>query len=99
MYLFGGSGHCKVVIDIILESKEYQIESIVDHNPKFGSIFDILVINFAEVESFEGKSFIVSIGGNKSRKKVVDQIQALYLTAIHPKAIVSRFSSISEALL
>jgi sugar O-acyltransferase (sialic acid O-acetyltransferase NeuD family) len=96
MQLFGGSGHCKVVIDIILESNEFQIDSIVDHNPKFDSIFDIPVLDFKEIESCDGKPFIVSIGDNQSRKKVVEQIRAIYLKAIHPKAIVSRFSNVSE---
>lgn len=96
MHLFGASGHCKVVIDIILESKAFRIESIVDHQPKFNAIFDIPVLDFASVESFEDKDFIVSIGDNQSRKKVVEIIQAIYLTAFHPTAIISRFSEVSE---
>lgn len=96
MYLFGAGGHCKVIVDIILESKEYIIESIVDNHPKFNSIFDIPVLDFKAIENFEGMEFIVSIGDNKSRKHVVKVIQAIYLKAIHPKAIVSRFSNVSE---
>lgn len=96
MHLFGASGHCKVIIDIILESKALRIESIVDHHPKFTTIFDFPVLDFAAVKSFESKQFIVSIGDNKSRKNVVEIINAIYLKAIHPRAIVSRFSSVSE---
>lgn len=96
MHLFGASGHCKVIIDIILEAKEYKIESIVDHHPKSNSIFDIPVLNFKTIGNFENMNFIVSIGDNKSRKKVAETIQAVYLKAIHPKAVVSRFSDISE---
>ncbi len=96
MHLFGASGHCKVIIDIILESKSFRIESIVDHCPKFKAVFDIPVLDFTAVESFEDKHFIVSIGDNKSRKNIVETIQAIYLTAIHPRAIVSRFSNVSE---
>jgi sugar O-acyltransferase (sialic acid O-acetyltransferase NeuD family) len=94
--LFGGGNHCKVVIDNILESKEYKISRIVDHNPKTDFVFDIPVLNFNSIESFEGMPFIISIGDNKSRKNVVTILQAIYLKAIHPKAIVSRFSSILE---
>lgn len=96
MHLFGASGHCKVIIDIILESKAFRVESIVDHYPKYKAIFDIPVLDFTAMENFEGKQFIVSIGDNKSRKNVVEIIHAIYLTAIHPKAIVSRFSNIGE---
>ena len=94
--LFGGGGHCKVIIDIILESKEYSITSIVDQNPKKDFVFDIPVVNFEGVENFKDKPFIVTIGDNQSRKNVVEIIQANYLTAIHPKAIVSRFSRVLE---
>jgi sugar O-acyltransferase (sialic acid O-acetyltransferase NeuD family) len=96
MHLFGASGHCKVVIEIILESKALRIESIVDHNPIYTAIFDIPVLDFTVVKNFEGKQFIVSIGDNRSRKNVVEIINAIYLKAIHPKAIVSRFSIVSE---
>lgn len=96
MHLFGASGHCKVIIDIVLESKEHKIESIIDHHPKFNAVFGIPVLNFNTIENFENKHFIVSIGDNKSRKNVAETIRAVYLKAIHPKALISRFSDISE---
>lgn len=96
MNLFGAGGHCKVIIDCLLESKENQIESIVDHNPKFDFIFNIPVVDFKDFDTFENKQFIVTIGDNQSRKNVVDLIRTTYGTAIHPTAIVSRFSTISE---
>lgn len=96
MYLFGGGGHCKVIIDIILESGGFDIESIVDHNPKLDSIFNIPVLDFNAIESLEGKSFVISIGDNQSRKNVVESIQATYLKIIHPKAVISRFSIVLE---
>jgi acetyltransferase EpsM len=96
MFLFGASGHCKVIIDIIKESKENVIESIIDHYPKLDFIFDIPVLNFSEDENFENKHFIVSIGDNKKRKNIVEIINAIYLKAIHPNSIVSRYSKISE---
>lgn len=96
MYLFGASGHCKVVIDIIGASKEYAIKCIIDHNPKFDFIFDIPILNFNQIENFEEKHFIVSIGDNKKRKKVVTIINANYLKAIHPRSVVSRYSKVLE---
>ncbi len=96
MYLFGASGHCKVVIDIIEASKEHTIESVIDHNPKFDFIFNIPILNFNQIESFEEKYFIVSIGDNKKRKKVVSIINSNYLKVIHPQSIVSKYSQIFE---
>jgi sugar O-acyltransferase (sialic acid O-acetyltransferase NeuD family) len=96
MYLFGASGHCKVVVDIIEAAKEYKIECVIDHNPKFDFIFDIPILNFNQIENLEEKHFIVSIGDNKKRKNVVTIINAIYLKAIHPQSIVSRHSQILE---
>jgi len=96
MYLFGAGGHCKVVIDIILESDSHKIESVIDHNPKSDFIFDIPILNYNQVEGFGEKEFIVSIGNNKKRKRVVELIKAIFVKAIHPKSIVSRFSKVLE---
>lgn len=96
MYLFGASGHCKVVIDIIETVKEHTIEGVIDHNPKSDFIFDIPILNFNQVENFREKQFIVSIGDNKKRKRVVELIKAVFVKAIHPKSIVSRYSKILE---
>jgi sugar O-acyltransferase (sialic acid O-acetyltransferase NeuD family) len=96
MYLFGASGHCKVVIDIIEASKEYTIASVIDHNPKSDFISEIPILNFNQIDGFEEKLFIVSIGDNKKRKRVVELINAIFLRAIHPQSVISRFSKIGE---
>jgi acetyltransferase EpsM len=94
MYLYGASGHCKVIIDIINESKKFAIEGIFDDNPKLDMIFDIPVLKSQEIQSFEDKQLIVSIGDNSIRKRIVKNINAIYKTAIHPKAIISIYSKI-----
>jgi acetyltransferase EpsM len=96
MYLFGAGGHCKEIIDIIVESEVQKIESVIDHNPKSDFIFSIPILNFNQFENFEDKQFIVSIGDNKKRKRVVGLINALFVNAIHPKSVVSRFSKVLE---
>ncbi|QBN19832.1 acetyltransferase [Flavobacterium nackdongense] len=96
MYLFGAGGHCKVVIDIILASKVHKIESVIDHNPKSDCIFDIPIVNFNQFTNDDGQYFIVSIGDNKKRKRVVELIKAVFVNAIHPSAIISRFAKVSE---
>jgi sugar O-acyltransferase (sialic acid O-acetyltransferase NeuD family) len=96
MHLFGAGGHCKVIIDCLLTSKDYLIENIVDNNPKSETVFEIPVIHFNDFGTFENKYFIVSIGDNQSRKNVVEEIQSIFLSIIHPKAIVSVFSRILE---
>jgi sugar O-acyltransferase (sialic acid O-acetyltransferase NeuD family) len=96
MYLFGAGGHCKVVIDIIVASEVHTIESVIDHNPKSDFIFDIPIVNYNQVENFGEKEFIVSIGDNKKRKRVVGLIEAIFVKGIHPTSIVSRFAKVLE---
>lgn len=96
MYLYGASGHCKVVIEILSESKEYSIEGIYDDNPKLDSIYSIPVLNLEKTKSFEGKELIITIGDNSIRKKIVKSNLAIFKIAIHPKAILSKYSMIGD---
>ncbi|MNF82058.1 putative acetyltransferase EpsM [compost metagenome] len=96
MYLYGASGHCKVIVDIITESKENIIEGIFDDNPNCDSIYRIPVFNAKRIKNFLGKQLIIAIGNNSIRKKIMENISAVYLTAIHPKSIVSNYAKIGE---
>lgn len=96
MHLYGASGHCKVVVDIIVASKGFVIEGIFDDNPKFEFLFDIPVLNTKEIVSFENKELIITIGDNNIRKRIVNKIHAIYRSAIHPGATVSNYSKIEE---
>lgn len=94
MYLYGASGHCKVIIDIILASKQFIIEGIVDDSPTTDTLFDIPVYNGSIFEMLSDKPFIIAVGNNNVRKKIVEKIGAVYETAIHPQAVISRFTAI-----
>jgi acetyltransferase EpsM len=94
MYLYGASGHCKVIIDIINESKECSIDGIVDDSPKLATIFNIPVLNADEIDSCEGKHLIVSIGDNSIRKRIVEKTNAIYKIAIHPTATISSYAKL-----
>lgn len=96
MYLFGASGHCKVIIDIIASTQNLTIEGIVDDHPKHADIFTIPVYNTKIFQSFSDKQIIVSVGDNRTRKRIVNQLAARYPVAIHAKAVVSNYASIGE---
>ncbi len=92
MYLYGASGHGKVIKEI-LEANNIKVDGFVDDN------FDVK--NFAGLPVFHSldgvDEIIVSIGVNAVRKKVVDKIIARFATpAIHEKAIVSPSVRIGE---
>lgn len=96
MYLYGASGHCKVVIDIIQKSSLDTIECIFDDNPNKDVINSIPIIKTPNYDFFKDKSLIISIGNNKIRKKIARQISTHYLIALHPKTIIANQVSIGR---
>jgi sugar O-acyltransferase (sialic acid O-acetyltransferase NeuD family) len=96
MYLYGASGHCKVVLDILLENKEFDIEGVLDNNPKLESIFNTTVFKTSKLNSIENKQLIITIGDNQTRKKIANSLAVSYLKAIHPKSIISGLAKINE---
>jgi sugar O-acyltransferase (sialic acid O-acetyltransferase NeuD family) len=96
MYLYGASGHCKVVIDIIQKSNLDTIEYVIDDNPNKDVINSIPIIKTPNHDFFKDKPLIISIGNNKIRKKIAKQISAHYLIAVHPKSIIANQVSIGR---
>lgn len=91
MYLYGASGHAKVIIDI-LEASGVQVEGLIDDNPNIDQLQGYPVRH-----TFTGESpFIISIGNNKIRKQVAERLQASYGKAIHPSAILSPTAKIGD---
>lgn len=85
MVLYGASGHCKVIIDI-LEAQKIPIEYIVDDSKQ-----DTELLGY-KVKGNEGcyDNLIVSIGSCETRKRIVESLKVQkYIVAIHPSAIIS----------
>ena len=92
MYLYGASGHAKVIIDI-LKSQKKEISGLVDDNEAIKEIVGYPVSQTLP----ENSSVIVSIGDNKTRKKVTDKLaSSKFENAVHSSAIVSEYSTIDE---
>ena len=96
MYLFGASGHCKVIIDIIQKSNLEVIEYIIDDNPTKEEINTIPILETPNNQFLNGKSLIISIGNNEIRKKIANRFSANYLVAIHPNSILCFNVTIDE---
>ena len=91
MYLYGASGHAKVIIDI-LSSLGIRVEALVDDNPGI----DVLS-SYPVLHEHDGLSpFIISIGDNEVRKKIAEKVHSDFAIAIHPSAIVSPSAEIGE---
>lgn len=98
IYLYGASGHCKVVIDILQSNKEV-VTAILDDNPKTEVLLDVPVILSGEFVFGKENKLIVSIGDNAIRKKIVQRVGVGFHIAIHPKSIISAFSKIGKGTI
>ena len=85
MILYGASGHCRVIIDI-LEALNIPIDFIVDDNPNLKELLGYKI----QRNTGSYKEAIISIGKNNIRKQIYESINVeKYITAIHPSAIIS----------
>lgn len=95
--LYGASGHAKVVVDIIMSNGK-MVKKIIDDYPKLSYINDICVEKTSEnyFQELHQKPLIITIGDNKTRKKIALKLDAKYETAIHKASIISTSSSIKK---
>lgn len=91
MYLYGASGHAKVIIDI-LKAQGINVQGLFDDNEAIQKLLGYPVFRTDKVTS----PLIISVGDNKTRKKIAEYLEVEFGTAIHPSAIVSPHSSIGE---
>ncbi len=89
MYLFGASGHAKVIIDI-LASQNIAVQALFDDNKDITELLGIPVFHDLNIKS----PLIISIGSNSIRKKISGKINAEYAKAIHSSAIISSFANV-----
>lgn len=95
-YLYGASGHAKVIIEI-LEGTQKKIGGLVDENSAITSLMEYPVYEkMPDNFNNEADSFIVSVGGNIIRKKLVTQLNVPFDTAIHPSVNLSKSVKIGE---
>lgn len=96
MYLFGASGHGKVIKEIV-EACGDTVIAFVDDNKRVNTCAGVPVLH-----GDTGLSpMIVSIGVCRIRKMIVERLRAAdetieFMTAIHPSAVVSPSAQIGE---
>ncbi len=89
MYLLGASGHAKVIIDI-LKSQGIDIDALYDDNENICELLGMPVLHQKKI----GSPLIISIGNNKIRKRLAEELNLEYGTAIHSTSIISPFATI-----
>lgn len=97
MYLFGASGHAKVIIDSLKASGK-QILGLFDDNPDVKELLEYSVYGSFDQNRLGDEELIISVGLNHIRKKIVEKLpeNTRYGKAIHPSAIISEYASLGE---
>lgn len=89
VYLIGASGHAKVILEI-LEQQGVQIGCLVDANPNATALFDYSVESqFPQTFDIKTDSIILSIGNNRTRKRLSNSRSYQFFTAVHQSANIS----------
>ncbi len=92
IYIIGAGGHGQVVADALMTSGLI-LKGFLDDDLNLKEVSGIPVIGPIKLaKELEGK-FIVAIGDNRARKKIVEMLNLpdkRYFTVIHPSAIIGR---------
>lgn len=104
IFVFGASGHAKVVIDAIEIQGLYQIAFLVDDNPLLkGSVFHGYTVIGGKTELGAARdnirAGIVAIGANQARNSVAGWLTENgfeLVTAIHPSSQLARGVTIGD---
>ncbi len=97
MYLYGASGHAKVIAEILRKSG-ISLEGIIDDNRDLKNFSNLKVVHDIE-NGINPSPVIVSIGRNCMRKLVAEKLQAKgvrFGKAVHPTAIISEEAEMGE---
>lgn len=85
MYLYGASGHAKVILEI-LEACDIQVDGLFDDNVAVETLLGYPVSRYnGECDGDK----IISIGDNRVRKQIAERVGGNFGAAVHPTAIVS----------
>lgn len=95
IYIFGASGHGKVVSELITNN-QCKIEAMVDDEPKLNYFNEIPIINSAFLpKAAENISVIIAIGNNSTRKKISSKLNEFnFFSTVHKTAFVSPSATI-----
>lgn len=85
VYLYGASGHAKVVIDIAKQAY-IDVPCLIDDNPVLNELAGLPVVHSANSLS----PIIVTIGDCQIRRKIVEKLgEREYVTLVHPKVVLA----------
>ncbi|MDX5438673.1 MAG: acetyltransferase [Pontibacter sp.] len=93
MYLYGASGHAKVIIDM-LQGAGIAVVGLFDDNPDLKELCGIQVLGKLAPGQMLEAPLIISIGNNSIRARIAQELQVDYGQAIAKSAILSPSATI-----
>lgn len=94
-YIYGASGHSKVIIEI-LERSGGIIKGLYDDDPAKKMLFEYHISHKKTLLGLTGSSWIIGIGNNETRKKIAENNSLNYGTIIDISANVSKRVSLGK---
>ena len=97
--IVGAGGHAKVVADIVRKSSDEVVGFLDDDATRIGMEFfgsKILGKCMDYRRYADDCSFILALGNNATRKRLSEEMQCRWYTAIHPSAVLGENSQIGE---
>jgi len=98
--IIGAGGHGRAIADIILSSEDLCVGFVDNDKPVGEYVLGIPIIGKDEDIirlSKKGYKFIIGIGNNYIRKRIVKTYNLInWYTAIHPTCYISRFAMVGE---
>lgn len=96
-YLYGASGHAKVILDIIKSNNEF-INGVFDDYIKKKDFYGIKFLGpYLENSELEKDArILISIGNNRLRKLIVSTIRHDFFCALHKESILSNTCQIGS---
>src|SRR5690554_5450418 len=93
IYLYGASGHGKVIAEIA-EENGFEVQAFIDTDKTKISIFNYKVVHQIPTDV---SNLMIAIGNNNIRKKIAEENSELtYPVLIHPSANISKRSIIKD---
>ena len=95
--LIGGGGHAKVIADIVHACGDRVVGILDDALEKGTLIQGVPVVGTAiEAPLFTDCRFVVAVGNNTIRRRIVEALELSWYTAVHPSAVISPSATIGQ---
>lgn len=95
IYLYGASGHAKVIYEI-LKSTNCEVAGVFDDINKEQLFFNTPVLGAFTKEKRNNGLLIICVGDNKARKMLSEKAGGPFTKAIHVSSVVSASASVDD---